>query len=250
MTMTPTHTTHCLSPATQDSVLSTQYSGLRTQDSSLSTHHSSPLTIKTAEFETSAAQPRHYPAGSLPEIAFAGRSNVGKSSLINCLVQRKKLVRTSRTPGLTRMINFFKINEGFYFVDLPGYGFAKVPEKVRAQWKPMVETYLLGRKTLRGVVLIMDARHLPTPDDLQLWAWLQDRRIAAIPVLTKADKIAQSKRSSQVQAAAQTLNIPPERLLVFSAATGSGRLELMERIEGLLDLPGDDPSTSKRDGTP
>jgi GTP-binding protein len=235
---------------TDDSEPNVQHLGPSNQDPALRTQHLSLITIKTAEFETSALQPRHYPAGSLPEIAFAGRSNVGKSSLINCLVQRKKLVRTSRTPGLTRMINFFKINGGVYFVDLPGYGFAKVPEKVREQWKPMVETYLLGRKTLRGVVLIMDARHLPSPDDLQLWAWLQDRRIAAIPVLTKTDKFPQSKRSSQVKAAAQTLNIPPERLLIFSSVTGSGRLELMERIEGLLDLPGDDPSNSKREETP
>ena len=247
--MTPIPTTLCLSPTTEDSEPGFQQSGFGTQHSSLTTHHSPPLTVKTAEFETSAAQPRHYPVGSLPEIAFAGRSNVGKSSLINCLVQRKKLVRTSRTPGLTRLINFFKINEGYYFVDLPGYGFAKVPEKVRAQWKPMVETYLLGRKMLRGVVLIMDARHLPTLDDLQLWTWLQDRRIPAIPVLTKADKSAQSKRSSQVKAAAHMLNIPPERIVLFSSTTSLGRPELMARIEGLFNLTGDDPSTSKREET-
>jgi GTP-binding protein len=180
----------------------TYHPPLRTQDSGLS-------TLKTAEFETSAVRPGQYPADNLPEVAFAGRSNVGKSSLINCLVQRKKLVRTSRTPGLTRMINFFRINGTFYFVDLPGYGFARVPENVRAQWKPMVEAYLLGRKTLRGIVHIMDARHLPTQDDLQLWTWLLDRRIPTIPVLTKADKISQGKRSSQVKAAAQTLGIAP-----------------------------------------
>ncbi len=162
---------------------------------------------------------------------------MGKSSLINGLVQRKKLVRTSRTPGLTRMINFFRINGACYFVDLPGYGFARVPEKVRAQWKPMVESYLLGRKTLRGVVLIMDTRHLPTVDDLQLWNWLQDRRIPAIPVLTKADKITQGKRSSQVKAAAQALTVAPDRIVLFSSTTMLGREELIERIHGILDLP-------------
>jgi GTP-binding protein len=208
-----------------------------TEDSPLTTHHSSLLTIKTAEYETSALVPRQYPGGELPEIAFAGRSNVGKSSLINGLVQRKKLVRTSRTPGLTRMINFFRINGACYFVDLPGYGFARVPEKVRAQWKPMVESYLLGRKTLRGVVLIMDTRHLPTVDDLQLWNWLHDSRIPAIPVLTKADKIVKGKRPSQVKAAAQTLTIPPERIVLFSSTTMLGREELIERIHGILDLP-------------
>ena len=185
--------------------------------------------------------PVSIPQGNLPEIAFAGRSNVGKSSLINCLAQRKKLVRTSRTPGLTRMINFFRINGAFYFVDLPGYGFARVPESMRAQWKPMVETYLLGRKTLRGIVHIMDARHLPTPDDLQLWTWLKDRRIPAIPVLTKADKVPQSKRHSQVKAAAQDLGVPPEGMVLFSSATGQGREDLLARIQVLLDLPRNDP---------
>ncbi len=202
------------------------------------TQHSALATIKTAEFETSAMAPSQYPAGALPEIAFAGRSNVGKSSLINCLTQRKKLVRTSRTPGLTRMINFFRINGAVYFVDLPGYGFAKVPERIRAQWKPMVEGYLLGRKMLRGVVQIMDVRHLPTVDDLQLWTWLRDRRIPAIPVLTKADKISQNKRAVQVKAAAQMLSVSPEGIVVFASTAGLGREQLIERLQMLLDSPG------------
>ncbi len=232
--------THRLSPktqdpklSTQDPKLSTQHSGPSTQDSSLITHHSL-LVIKTAEFETSAVKPGQYPTSLLPEIAFAGRSNVGKSSLINCLAQRKKLVRTSRTPGLTRLINFFQINGAFYFVDLPGYGFARVPENVRAQWRPMVETYLLERKTLRGIVHIMDARHLPTPDDIQLWVWLQDRRIPVIPVLTKADKVPQSKRQFQVKAATQSLGAPPDGMVLFSSVTGQGRDALLARIQALL----------------
>ena len=229
--------THGSPSGPRNPALSTEDPVLNTRDPSLITHPSSFITIKTAEFEISAVHPRQYPANLLPEIAFAGRSNVGKSSLINCLVQRKKLVRTSRTPGLTRMINFFKINEAFYFVDLPGYGFAKVPEDIRAQWKPMVETYLLGRKTLRGMVHIMDARHLPTPDDMQLWAWFQDRRIPAIPVLTKADKVSQSKRHSQMKAAAQSLGVLPEQIVLFSSAAGLGRDELMARIQVLLDQP-------------
>jgi GTP-binding protein len=224
-------------PAAQDPTHTTEDSRPAAQDSSLVTRHTSLVHIKTAEFETSAVRPRQYPAGDLPEVAFAGRSNVGKSSLINCLTQRKKLVRTSRTPGLTQMINFFKINGAFHFVDLPGYGFARVPEQVRAQWKPMVEAYLLGRRTLRGIVQIMDARHLPTPDDVQLWAWLKNSRIPAIPVLTKADKIAQGKRSSQAKAAAQSLGVPREELMLFSSATGLGRSELLEKILVLLDLP-------------
>jgi GTP-binding protein len=221
-------------PRTDHPAPSTQHSALVTQHSALSTQHSLLSTIKTAEFEISAVHPRQYPASLLPEIAFAGRSNVGKSSLINRLVQRKKLVRTSRTPGLTRMINFFRINEACYFVDLPGYGFARVPENIQAQWKPMVETYLLGRKTLRGMIHIMDARHLPTTDDMQLWAWFQERRIPAIPVLTKADKVPQSKRHSQVKAAAQSLGVTPDRMVLFSSATGLGRDQLIERIRALL----------------
>jgi GTP-binding protein len=215
----------------------TENPGPDAERSALVVPPSSVITIKTAEFETSAVRPRQFPEGHFPEVAFAGRSNVGKSSLINCLTQRKKLVRTSRTPGLTQLINFFRINGAFYFVDLPGYGFARVPEHIRAQWKPMVETYLLGRKTLRGIVQIMDARHLPTPDDVQLWAWLKNSRIPAIPVLTKADKIAQGKWSSQLKAAVQTLGVPREQMVLFSSATGLGREELLKKILVLLDLP-------------
>jgi GTP-binding protein len=203
----------------------------RTQDPAL-------RTIKTAEFVTSAVQPGQYPESNLPEIAFAGRSNVGKSSLINCLVQRKKLVRTSRTPGLTRMINFFRINEAFYFVDLPGYGFARVPESVRAQWRPMVETYLLGRESLRGIVHIMDARHPPTMEDLQLWTWLQNRRVPAIPVLTKSDKIARGKWSGHTKAAAEILGVHSDRMILFSSVIGLGREELLDRIHMWLDSLG------------
>ena len=233
----PTRRIHQSPPENKDSGPSTQNPAPSMPDGLLVSPPFSLTTIKTADFETSAVNPRQYPSSHLPEVAFAGRSNVGKSSLINCLVQRKKLVRTSRTPGLTRMINFFKINAACYFVDLPGYGFARVPEHVRAQWKPMVEAYLVGRETLRGIVHIMDARHLPTPDDLQLWIWLKDARIPAIPVLTKVDKIAQGKRSSQVKAAVQSLGVPLEEMVLFSSVTGLGRQELMKRIQVLLGLP-------------
>jgi GTP-binding protein len=133
------------------------------------------------------------------------------------------------------MINFFRINEAFYFVDLPGYGFARVPEKVRAQWKPMVETYLLGRRTLRGIVQILDLRHPPTQDDLQLWTWLQDRRIPSIPVLTKADKVPRGKWPSLSKANAEDLGVPQDRMVLFSSVTGLGREDLLERIRVLVD---------------
>jgi GTP-binding protein len=197
----------------------------------------STLVIKSAEFVKSAVTAPHYPADGMPEVAFAGRSNVGKSSLINCLVQRKKLVRTSRTPGQTQTINFFLINNTFRFVDLPGYGFARVPQEVRAKWKPMVETYLTSRQSLRGVVHILDVRHPPTPDDLNLWNWLRERRIPAIPVLTKGDKIKRGNWATHIKESAARLGIAPDEAVLFSAETGLGRQSLMARIEAWVQPP-------------
>jgi GTP-binding protein len=196
-----------------------------------------PLAIKTAEFIKSAVRPRHYPPEQFPEVAFAGRSNVGKSSLINCLVQRKKLVRVSQTPGLTQTINFFLINGLFYLVDLPGYGYAKVPMSVRAQWGVMVESYLTTRQSLRGMVQIMDIRRPPTPDDLQLWQWTREQAIPAIPVLTKADKISSAKQTSQVALAAASLSVDPSDIVVFSSTTRLGRQELLVRLLQWISTP-------------
>lgn len=188
------------------------------------------IVIHSAEFVTSAVRPAQYPTEGLPEVAFAGRSNVGKSSLINCLVQRRKLVRTSRTPGQTQLINFFNVNGSFLLVDLPGYGFARVPEHVRAQWGPMVESYLTGRTALRGVVQIMDLRHPPTADDLQLWQWLLDRRIPVLPVLTKTDKVSQGRRVQHTRQASLSLGIPVDRFILFSAETRLGREALLGHL--------------------
>jgi GTP-binding protein len=195
----------------------------------------SPLLITSAEYVKSAVKPDGYASDDLPEVAFAGRSNVGKSSLINCLVQRKKLVKTSRTPGRTQTINFFAVNRALYFVDLPGYGFAKVPEKIRAQWGPMVETYLTQRKSLRGVVQIMDVRRPPTADDLQLWNWLKIYTIPSIPVLTKADKLPRGKQQVSRARAAVGLAVPAESVILFSATSNQGRQELLQRLSDLLD---------------
>ncbi len=191
---------------------------------------SEPLVIRTAEFVKSAVRPGHYPAEEGPEVAFAGRSNVGKSSLINCLVQRKKLVRVSQTPGLTQTLNFFLINGAFGLVDLPGYGYAKVSESVRSQWGPMVESYLTTRSVLRGLVHIMDIRHPPTPEDLQLWHWCRDRGIPVVPVLTKADKISSNRRVSHRARAAASLGVEPSGMVLFSATTRMGREELLARL--------------------
>lgn len=170
----------------------------------------------------------------MPELAFAGRSNVGKSTLINCLVQRKKLVRTSRTPGRTQLINFFKINDRVRFVDLPGYGYAKVALSIRASWGPMIANYLDTRKNLLGVIEILDLRHPPTPDDLNLWAWLKDKGIPSVAVLTKADKLPRSKWNPLRQGAAHALGILPQEALFFSAQTQQGRTELLEKISELI----------------
>ena len=138
------------------------------------------MKITSAEFVTSATKPSQYPPEGLPEIAFAGRSNVGKSSLINVLVNRKRLVKTSSTPGRTQLVNFFDINDSINFVDLPGYGYAKVPASVRKKWGPMIETYLSGRNTLKGVVVIMDIRRTPREEEQNLIDWLGHYSIASI----------------------------------------------------------------------
>lgn len=198
-----------------------------------------PLLIKTAEFVKSAVTSAHYPPEDVPEVAFAGRSNVGKSSLINCVLQRKKLVRTSRTPGQTQTLNFFIINNAFHFVDLPGYGFAKVPESVRAKWRPMVEAYLTNRKTLRGVVQILDIRHPPSPDDLNLWQWLRDHGIPVLPVMTKADKIKRSQWDTHLKQAAASLGLSPDDLVLFSALSKYGRSTVAQRLALWLEPPTD-----------
>jgi GTP-binding protein len=153
------------------------------------------MKIRSAEFILSASSPWQFPPPTLPEIAFAGRSNVGKSTLINSLLNRKKLVKTSSTPGKTQLINFFKINDKFNFVDLPGYGFAKVPENVRKQWQRLIESYLKERESLRNVVLIVDSRHGPTAQDRQLKEWLDYYERPVLIVASKVDKL----RRGQIQ---------------------------------------------------
>ncbi len=186
--------------------------------------------IRSAVFVTSAVSPQGYPQEGMPEVAFAGRSNVGKSSLINTLLGRRKLVHTSSTPGRTQTINFFRINDAFFFVDLPGYGYAKVPQHIREQWGPMVEKYLTSRRELVGLVHIMDLRHPPTPDDLQLWNWLQTQGRHAVPVLTKADKVPRGKRQQQAQTAARLLGLPATEIVLFSATTREGLETLWTKI--------------------
>jgi len=150
------------------------------------------MIIKTVDFVKSAVKPSQYPEYDFPEIAFAGRSNVGKSSLINTLIQRKNMVKTSSKPGCTQLINFFLINESLSFVDLPGYGYAKVSKKLRAQWQPMVELYLSNRQNLLGLILLIDIRRDPKQEEFDLIDWLSKHELPHLVVLTKSDKLAKS----------------------------------------------------------
>jgi GTP-binding protein len=193
------------------------------------------MKVTSAEFAGSATDPTSFPGDRLPEIAFVGRSNVGKSSLLNRLLGRRGLARVSRTPGRTQTINFYRVNEAFYFVDLPGYGYAAVSERIRRAWRPMVEGYLRGREVLRAVVVIVDARHPPTPLDQEMGAWLQAARIPQVVVLTKVDKIGRGAWRRSREITAETLGIHnPKEVFLFSAVTGEGEMELWQRLAQYL----------------
>jgi len=188
------------------------------------------------KFLKSAFRPSHYPPPDRSEIAFAGRSNVGKSSLINTLVNRRNIARTGSRPGRTQSINFFDLQDRLRLVDLPGYGFARVPAHVQAAWRPMVETYLRERKNLRGVVVILDVRRDPAEGDIDLLTWLKTYGIPPVVVLTKIDKLSRSKRSARAAAVTRALSGIMEREpVLFSARTREGLHEVWRRIEEVLD---------------
>ena len=178
------------------------------------------MKIRSAEFILSASSPWQFPSPTLPEIAFAGRSNVGKSTLINSLLNRKKLVKTSSTPGKTQLINFFKINDKFHFVDLPGYGFAKVPETVRQQWQRLIEAYLQERESLRNVVLIIDSRHGPTSQDRQLKEWLDYYERPVLIVASKIDKLKRGQIQKHLKIIRQDLSLDTTPLAHSSLEKG------------------------------
>jgi GTP-binding protein len=188
------------------------------------------MLIKSADFVTSAPALASCPPSEWPEIAFAGRSNVGKSSLINCLLNRKGLVRTSSTPGRTQLLNFFAINESLYFVDLPGYGFARAPRSVRERWQPMVHGYLRGRSNLRAVVWLLDVRRDPSEEDLRFLDWLEESEIPTIPVITKVDKVSRNELARRVAKIASSTGLSTELLTPFSVLTRQGGEEVWELI--------------------
>ncbi len=192
------------------------------------------MIIKSAEFIKSAVKPDQYPQTAFPEIAFAGRSNVGKSSLINTLLNRKRLVKTSSTPGRTRLLNFFLVNQMFVLVDLPGFGYAKVPKAMQKAWKPMVETYLASRHQLQGVVLLMDIRRTPGQEEINLLARLAHLEIQPLVILTKSDKISKMKQQKQKKRIAAHLDLSEPELILFSSKTRLGFEAVWDRLETLL----------------
>lgn len=195
-----------------------------------------PAKIRDVRYVLSAASAKQFPPEDRPEVAFAGRSNVGKSSLLNTLVRRKNLARTSNTPGKTRLLNFYELDEAMRFVDLPGYGFARVGQAEKRQWAELIEGYLKNRRSLAVLVHLLDARHEPTREDRQMWEWAQDRGIPVIWALTKIDKLPKNKARSCSKEFARWIGLGSDAALVpFSSVTRQGVDELWARI---LDLAG------------
>lgn len=193
------------------------------------------MKIKSAEFISSCVEPRAYPKQQLPEIAFVGRSNVGKSTLMNRLLNRNSLVKVSATPGKTQTINFFLINNAFHFVDLPGYGFAKVPEMVKAKWKNMIETYLSQRENLAGVVLLVDIRRTPVEEDLLMKEWLEAYQIPILMVATKSDKLKSGEKAKSLAALKKAFQT--DEMIPFSKLTDEGKAEIWKVLSKLINPP-------------
>ena len=196
------------------------------------------MHIYSTTFIISATNPSGYPETDYPEVAFAGRSNVGKSSLINTIIERKGLVKTSSTPGRTQLINFFHVHgvpRDLMMVDLPGYGYAKVPLSVKRQWGPMMERYLASRAQLKAVVLILDIRRIPSDEDLQMLTWLQAYGREAIIVLTKCDKVSKVERAKQTALISTRLQMDAQQLLHFSSLNKEGKDKVWKAIELTLE---------------
>jgi GTP-binding protein len=196
------------------------------------------MNINNAKFETTAVKPEQYPSSNIPEVAFVGRSNVGKSSIINTLLNRKGLARVGSTPGKTRVINFFNVDDKMYFVDLPGYGFANVSKKEISSWSRMIETYLNSREQLKLIIMIVDIRHLPTENDKIMHSWLEERSIPYMIAATKADKISKSQVNRNVNDIRKALKIDGQiPIIPASSSTKQGRDEIWKHIETNVHIP-------------
>jgi GTP-binding protein len=197
-----------------------------------------PLIIRELEFLGGMASVSGWrPESTLPEVAFAGRSNVGKSSLLNQLVRRKRFARVSNTPGRTREINFFRVNSRFVLVDLPGYGYARISKERRAEWKPLIEAYLRTSAELRGIVQLLDVRHDPTNDDRQMIDFLASLGVPTLFVLTKIDKLTRTQRAQRIGELVGELEVDEAQVIPFSAETGEGRDDLAGAVAALVELP-------------
>lgn len=197
------------------------------------------MIVKKAELAAVAVKKNQYPQDDLPEVAFAGRSNVGKSSLLNTLTNRRNLARVSGSPGKTRTINFFQINDAFRIVDLPGYGYARLSKSATEHWGDMIEGYLASRENLRCVVLLVDIRHQPSAQDVQMYQWLQHYGLDGVAVATKADKISRNQLRPQMNMIRKTLGMAEEDIILpVSSLKKSGYEELWSVIEQIVS---DDP---------
>lgn len=199
------------------------------------------MKIRSVEFVTSVAQPGQEVPSDLPQVAFSGRSNVGKSSLINTLLRRtrKKIAHVSGRPGKTQMLNFFRVNDRFYLVDLPGFGYARVPKKLQDAWRKLIEGYLEGPDRPRGVVHLLDMRRGATDLDLQMLEYLATLGLPTLVVLTKADKLGTQERMRTLRSVRERLGLDPEQVLPFSSKTSEGREALLEALDVLVEGVGD-----------
>ena len=202
------------------------------------------MIIKQAELETVCGITSKLPENAFPEVAFAGKSNVGKSSLINGLLNRKSLARTSSQPGKTQTINFYKVNGDLYLVDLPGYGYAKVSNEIKAKWGRMIENYLHGSKQLKAVFLLVDIRHEPSANDKDMYQWIVAQGYEPVIIATKLDKIKRSQVQKQMKILKEGLNLlPGTQLIPFSAETKQGRDEIWDVICSFVEEPSDERGT-------
>lgn len=194
------------------------------------------MIIKEAQLEAVAVRANQYPEDSVPEIAFAGRSNVGKSSLLNLLTGRKSLARVSGSPGKTRTINFYRINDSFRIVDLPGYGYAKVSKEMSKDWGPMMEEYFQRRKGLKKVVQLVDIRHAPSAQDIQMYEYLKHYGLDGIVVATKADKVSRNEMQKCISVIRRALNLEQSDVVIpVSALKRTGQDRLLEQMDKLLE---------------